>query len=81
MKNLTVAVDEDLYNRVRVRAAETQTTVSALVRGFLERLVEDELRYERLQREHGEAIDRIREEHPGFGASDRMVRDRVHERT
>lgn len=80
MKNITITVDEELYHRSRVRAAEMRTTVSALVRAYLERLVDEEARYERLLREHEEALARIREEHPGYGASDRLSRDRVHGR-
>ena len=40
MRNITVAVDDDTYRRSRIRAAELDTSVSALVRGFLQDLVE-----------------------------------------
>ena len=32
MRNITVSVDEDTYRRSRIRAAELDTSVSALVR-------------------------------------------------
>lgn len=35
MKNITVAVDDETYRSARVRAAELDTTVSALVREYL----------------------------------------------
>lgn len=38
MRNITVAVDEDTHRRARIRAAELDTSVSALVREFLRRL-------------------------------------------
>lgn len=38
MKNITVSVDDDTYRRARVKAAERDTSVSALVRRFLEGL-------------------------------------------
>ena len=41
MKNITVSVDDDTYRHSRIRAAELETSVSALVRGFLERLVRE----------------------------------------
>ena len=41
MRNITVSVDDDTYRRSRIRAAELETSVSALVRGFLERLVRE----------------------------------------
>ncbi len=38
MRNITVAVDEKTHRRARIRAAELDTSVSALVREFLRRL-------------------------------------------
>jgi hypothetical protein len=35
MKNITLAIDEDVLDRVRIVAAEQKTTVNALVREFL----------------------------------------------
>ena len=39
MKNITVSVDEGTYRFARIRAAEMDTSVSALVRSYLRRLV------------------------------------------
>ena len=39
MKNITVSVDEETHRMARIRAAELDTSVSALVRGYLRRLV------------------------------------------
>ncbi|MYD69404.1 MAG: hypothetical protein F4W89_01470 [Acidobacteria bacterium] len=39
MKNITVSVDDDTYRLSRIRAAELDTSVSALVRGYLRDLV------------------------------------------
>lgn len=80
MKNITVTVDEELYHRARVRAAERRTTVSALVRAYLERLVDEEARFDSLLREQNELLARVRREHPGFSAEDRLTRDEAHER-
>ena len=35
MKNITLAIDEEVLERVRIVAAEKKTTVNALVREFL----------------------------------------------
>lgn len=35
MKNITVSVDEETYRRARIKAAEEDTSVSALVKRFL----------------------------------------------
>lgn len=37
MKNITLKVDDDTYQRARVRAAQSGTSVSAMVREFLNR--------------------------------------------
>jgi len=42
MKNITLAVDEDVLEKVRVIAAKRNTTVNALVRQHLERLARNE---------------------------------------
>lgn len=41
-RNLTLAIDEDLLDKVRVLAAMKRTSVNEMVRGFLARLVEQE---------------------------------------
>jgi plasmid stability protein len=80
MKNITVSVDAELYHRARVRAAEKHSTISALVRNFLQRLVEEEPGFERLRREQNDLIASIRKTSPGFSASKRIARDDVHRR-
>ena len=40
-KNLTLSIDEELLNKARVLAAIKRTSVNEMVRGFLERLVEE----------------------------------------
>lgn len=39
MRNITVSVDDDTYRLSRIRAAELDTSVSALVRDYLRNLV------------------------------------------
>ena len=40
MKNVTIALDEDTHRRARIRAAELGTSLSALVKDYLNGLVE-----------------------------------------
>jgi hypothetical protein len=44
MKNITLAVDEEVLEAVRVYAAEHKTTVNALVRGYLAQLAQQRQR-------------------------------------
>lgn len=80
MKNITVSVDDELYHLARIRAAEKRSTLTALVRGFLERLVTNEARFEELRSEQNALIERLRAERGGFSAGERLTRDQVHNR-
>lgn len=80
MKNITVSVEDEVYHRARVKAAEKRTSVSAMVSAFLERITTEESDFERLQRQQNDMIARIRAENAGFSASDRLSRNEVHER-
>ncbi len=49
MRNITVAVDDETHRHARIRAAELDTSVSALVREFLRRLAPRDRRREQLE--------------------------------
>ena len=92
MKNITVSVDDETYRQSRIRAAELGTSVSALVRGFLERLVRDgsdgsgarrpeaETEGERRGRLLDEVFEDICATRSGFRAADNLSREAVHDR-
>ena len=77
MRNITVSVDEETYKRARIAAAERDTSVSALVKTFLEQLASQETEVERLKRQEREIRSRIE----SFTASDRLSRDDIHRRS
>jgi hypothetical protein len=76
MKNITVSVDDETYRRARMKAAEQDTSVSALVKRFLAGLVQEESDVERLKREERALRARIKT----FRAADRLSRDDAHAR-
>jgi uncharacterized protein YdaU (DUF1376 family) len=76
MKNITVTVDDEIYRRARVKAAERDTSVSALVKNFLAELAVGESDTERLKREERALRERI----ATFRAADRMPREDLHRR-
>ncbi len=80
MKNITVSVDDDLYHRARVCAAEQKSTISGLVKKFLARVVEEESEFDRLKREEEALRQRLRRDGLVFSAADRIARDDLHER-
>lgn len=76
MKNITVAVSDDVYRQARIRAAELGKSVSALVAEFLNSLSERETEFARLEAKQL----RIQREIRSFRARDRLKRDDVHDR-
>jgi hypothetical protein len=76
MKNITVSLEEDVYRRARIRAAELDTSVSALVKNYLVELAGEETEFERRRRLQNETIATIR----SFSARNRLSRDEIHER-
>ncbi len=74
MRNITVSVDDETYKRARVAAAERDTSVSALVKNYLDQLASYETESERLKRKERE----IRSQISAFTASDKLSRDELH---
>lgn len=84
MKNITVAVDDETHRLARIRAAELETSLSALVREYLRTLVGKTASVE-VEREHrrrlmNEVFQDIRKTSPGFTASENVSRDDLYER-
>jgi hypothetical protein len=69
-------VDDETYRRARIKAAEQDTSVSALVKRFLGELAADESEAERLRRQ--ERL--LRATITAFRAADRVPRDDAHAR-
>ncbi len=77
MKNITVSLDDETYRRARIKAAEMDTSVSALVKRYLTDLAGQESEFDRLARLERELRDRI----TTFRAADRLDREALHERS
>lgn len=76
MRNITVAVPDDVYTAARIRAAERGTSVSAMVAEYLVSLSRSEGEFTRLEDQQRRIVDEIER----FSASDRLDRNRIHER-
>ena len=76
MKNFTVAVDDETYRKLCKKAAERDTSVSALVKHFLTELAVSDTDTERLKREERALRERI----GIFRAADRVPRENLHRR-
>lgn len=76
MKNITVAVDEEVYRRARIAAAERSTSVSALVRDYLCSLTTDA----DAQMSATAALFTSLDKAEGLCAADRLTRDAATDR-
>lgn len=76
MKNITVSLDDDTYRRARIAAAERDTSVSALVKRFLNELGSGESEFERLKREEKD----LRRQVTRFSAARRVPREELYRR-
>jgi cell division protein FtsB len=76
VKNITVSVDDETYRRARVKAAELDTSVSALVKHYLNELAGQQSEFERLEAEELALRAQIK----GFKAGSRLSREEVHDR-
>ncbi len=76
VKNITVSLPDDVYRRARIKAAEQDTSVSALVREFLKGLAEEESDFERRKRLQEEVLSSVK----NFRAGDRIAREKAHDR-
>jgi plasmid stability protein len=76
MKNITVSIDDELHRRARMRAAERDTSLSAVVRHFLIEFAGGETEFERRKRLQAETLAAVH----AFRAGDRLSRDAVHDR-
>lgn len=83
MKNITVSVDDETYHRSRVKAAEAGTSVSALVKSFLQALAAGQPPagdFDSLARLQADTVARIHARIATFRAADNVARDALHER-
>ena len=59
MKNITVTLDDETYRKARIRAAELDTSVSAIVRKYLTQFAEGKSRFERLKKQEEALLAKI----------------------
>ena len=92
MRNITVSVDEETHRLARIRAAELDTSVSALVRDYLRGLSRgehdateaeavSESETERRQRLLGEVVDDITRDGGGLHVGANAPREALYDRS
>jgi hypothetical protein len=77
VKNITLTIDDEVLDKVRVLAAERKTTVNAMVRKFLTEIATRDDRRERARRE---LVELMRTSKGRLAPDYRFDRDETHER-
>ena len=78
MKNITLSVDDDTYRLARIKAAEREQSVSAMVRDLIRGLAAkpaDDLAAKNARLLVALAVSK------NFSASDRLTRDEIYDRS
>lgn len=80
MKNITLKIDDETYQRARVRAAQAGTSISAMVREFLNREDAEEAARENRRIEAMRALYAIAEGRPSSGRRpvEPLARDEIY---
>ena len=80
VKNITVTVEDSLYRRARLQAAERNSSLTAVVREFLQGFCQQETDFERRLRQERETLAALAGRGGKFSASTRMSREEIHQR-
>lgn len=79
MKNITLALDEDTYRNARIAAARRDTSVSSLVKQYLQTLAATEAPTERPATELETLLQEITSRHPNFTCCENRSREALYE--
>ena len=87
MKTISVSVDDEIHRLARIRAAETGTTVSAMMRGLLTEMLQRppeavpvETEPQRRARLLDEVLERFEKEGVGVDTSRILTREEIYDR-
>ncbi|HRQ87467.1 MAG TPA: hypothetical protein PLA50_01630 [Bacteroidia bacterium] len=80
MKEITVALEDEVYDRAIARASALRISVTAMIREFLGGPASAEPERDRMKALETETISRIRDRGVAFSASRRVSRDEIHDR-
>jgi len=85
MKNITITVDDEVYRRARIKAAEQDSSVSALVKSYLIQLANGTnasglSEFDRLAAEEQKLRERLFASGKGLRAADNLPREALHDR-
>ena len=85
MKNITISVDDHVYRQARIKAAERDTSVSALVRNYLIQLIngtnaDGQSEFARQASQEQEIRGRLFAAGKGLRSADNLSREALHDR-
>ncbi len=77
MKNITISIDKETYRKARIRAAEKETSVSAVVRDYLKEFAEME---DKQISEARDQMNKLFRQVKGFKVGKKIPREELHVR-
>ena len=80
VKNITATIEDNLYRKARLQAAERNSSLTAVVREFLKGFCQGETDFERRLRQEKETLSALVGRDGKFSASTRMSREEIHQR-
>ena len=88
MKNITISLDDETHRLAKLKAAQKGTSVSAMVRAYLNGLIREESRaddsiepeLEKAEQTLDEVIEAIFARGGGLDPRDNLTRDELHDR-
>jgi plasmid stability protein len=79
VRNITLSLDEDTYRMARIAAARRDTSVSALVKQYLQTLAATEAAPEKTSHELETLLGEIASRHPNFACRENLSREALYE--
>ncbi|MEW6302977.1 MAG: DUF6364 family protein [Verrucomicrobiota bacterium] len=80
MKNITLSVDDGVYRKARIAAAERGTSVSGLVRDYLEKLTHQDSRRKQGVAERNQLMEALLQQTAHFRIGAKPTREEMNER-
>lgn len=80
MKNITIAIDDEVYRSARILAAQRGTSISALVREHLQNLAHHGARQQKEIKERNRLMEALLRKTAHFRVGPKPTRDEMNER-
>ncbi len=78
MRSLTLSLDDEIYRKARIIAAQRDSFISSMVKNYLFTLADESEAPRVLKQEQEDLLDSIWKRHPAFNSSENLSREALH---